>query len=322
MSKQFPIISVIVPVYNAEDYILESINSVLTQTHQNFELIVVNDGSTDGTNKILASINNSRLKVLEIENSGQCAAANYGINFSQGKYIKFLDADDIMNECHLAEMLAVADESEDSLVLCKWARFYSSIETAVFKHRPEWSSFESSMDWFITALSNGPDMLPLWQWLIPRKLIEKAGGWNENLGLGNDFEYSSRLLKYSYGVKFCNDAWIYYRSGLKTNMSSDNSSKTINSVFKSIENSELQLLDINSSSDLKGAFSNKYFAWLIDYYPFLNDCQIKAADFKISNLGKPTYKVDWGWKFNVLKNIFGWKYARILQYKYYQYKHV
>jgi len=94
MHSDLPIVSIIIPAYNAEKYIAESIRSILAQSYENWELIVVNDGSIDSTTKVVASFDDSRIWIVEQKNSGVSAARNTGIDLAKGKYITFLDADD------------------------------------------------------------------------------------------------------------------------------------------------------------------------------------------------------------------------------------
>lgn len=96
--NKFPLISVIVPAYNAEKWIVECIQSVKNQTYTNWELIVVNDGSTDQTLNIACDLAKSckKIKVISTPNEGVCKARNRGIEAAQGEYIMFLDADDVL----------------------------------------------------------------------------------------------------------------------------------------------------------------------------------------------------------------------------------
>lgn len=97
MEKYF--ISVIIPVYNGEKYIQRTIESVLCQTYQNYEIIIINDGSTDNTAKILNRyMNIPNIKIVSKQNEGQGIARNYGINIVEGEYIFFLDADDTIEK--------------------------------------------------------------------------------------------------------------------------------------------------------------------------------------------------------------------------------
>src|SRR5687768_9931393 len=97
MSNATPKVSVVIPVYNRAKYVGETIESVLSQTYQDFELIVVDDGSTDGSRKVLESFGN-RVTVLEHpnrENRGQSAAINRGLAAARGEFVGMLDSDDL-----------------------------------------------------------------------------------------------------------------------------------------------------------------------------------------------------------------------------------
>ncbi len=102
MSKLF--FSIIIPTYNRAGFIAKTINSVLNQTYANFELIVVDDGSTDNTKEIIASIDDKRIKYYWKENAERGAARNYGIKKAKGDYIFFIDSDDIMLSNHLTTL--------------------------------------------------------------------------------------------------------------------------------------------------------------------------------------------------------------------------
>lgn len=91
-----PLVSVIMPAYNAEIYIREAINSVLNQTHSNWELIIINDGSTDKSEEIIKSYSDQRIKLFNQTNKGVSAARNVGLAEMQGEYFSFLDADDLL----------------------------------------------------------------------------------------------------------------------------------------------------------------------------------------------------------------------------------
>jgi glycosyltransferase involved in cell wall biosynthesis len=88
-------ISVIIPAYNAEKTILTTIESVLDQTYSNFELIVINDGSTDNTLNLINKIKDNRLKLHSFENAGLPSARNKGIKLARGEFISFIDADNL-----------------------------------------------------------------------------------------------------------------------------------------------------------------------------------------------------------------------------------
>src|SRR5699024_4231172 len=92
-----PLVSVIIPVYNVENYLEECLNTVLNQSYKNIETIAINDGSTDDSAKILEIYKKKyNIKLIHQTNQGQSVARNRGINIAQGKYIYFLDADDFI----------------------------------------------------------------------------------------------------------------------------------------------------------------------------------------------------------------------------------
>ncbi len=105
-------VSVIIPAYNAEKYIHEAIDSVLNQTFKDFEIIVINDGSTDNTSKILESYGN-KIRWKSQENKGQASAQNEGIKIAKGDYLAYLDADDICFPKRLETQVKYLDGHSD-----------------------------------------------------------------------------------------------------------------------------------------------------------------------------------------------------------------
>lgn len=107
------LVSVIMPAYNMEKYIGDSIKSVLNQNYKNFELIIINDGSSDGTKEIAAKYQHmdERITYIEQENKGVSAARNVGISCAKGKYISFLDADDLWEPTFLSTLINVAEQT-------------------------------------------------------------------------------------------------------------------------------------------------------------------------------------------------------------------
>ena len=116
-----PRVSVIIPCYNYGKFINEAVDSVLHQTFSDFEIIIVNDGSTDDyTNKLLADYQNPKTKVIHTKNQGVSAARNYGIEHSAGEYILPLDPDDKIGVTYLEKAVAILDgNSHIGIVYCK-----------------------------------------------------------------------------------------------------------------------------------------------------------------------------------------------------------
>lgn len=111
------LVSIIIPVYNAEKYLLRCVKSIFVQTYPNFELLLINDGSTDGSKELCDSLllKDNRIKVFHKQNGGASSARNYGLDKATGKYICFVDADDWVDPNYIETLLPVNDEE---MVVC------------------------------------------------------------------------------------------------------------------------------------------------------------------------------------------------------------
>ena len=114
-----PLVSVIIPSYNAESYIEECVNSVLSQSLKDFELIVVDDGSTDSTVNLVKTFQDNRLSLIEAPHSNAGRARNLGMSKATGNYLYFLDADDFISEDCLLKFTECAEETNADVVICK-----------------------------------------------------------------------------------------------------------------------------------------------------------------------------------------------------------
>ena len=111
-------ISVIIPTYNREKKLIRAIESILNQTYQDFEILVVDDGSTDRTRDLVEEIDDRRIKYLYQENQGACVARNYGIACSKGNYIAFQDSDDLWLPEKLEKQLRIFQSNENIDIVC------------------------------------------------------------------------------------------------------------------------------------------------------------------------------------------------------------
>lgn len=116
-------VSVIVPVYNVEKYVAQCIESVLNQTYSFFELILVNDGSTDSSAEICESYSSHKnVRVFHKENGGLSSARNFGIKYAKGEYLTFLDSDDYISSEYLADLVFALEASGTKIAMCKYTR--------------------------------------------------------------------------------------------------------------------------------------------------------------------------------------------------------
>ena len=115
-----PLVSIIIPVFNAEKYLRRCLNSIINQIYQNFEIILVDDGSTDGSGEICDSfaVRDSRIKVIHIPNGGASLARKKGLDLSKGKYVTFVDSDDWVSPSYVSTLLQVLDEYGVNVASC------------------------------------------------------------------------------------------------------------------------------------------------------------------------------------------------------------
>ena len=126
--KDKPLVSIVMPVFNAEAYLEESLHSVTGQTYKNLEIICVNDGSTDGSRDLLQKIGqkDSRIRILNQDNKGAGEARNHGMDEATGEYIYFFDADDLLRKKAIQTMVEAAGKHDADIVLFGYYKFTDS----------------------------------------------------------------------------------------------------------------------------------------------------------------------------------------------------
>lgn len=226
-----PKISVIIPVYNVEDYIEKCLDSVVSQTLEDIEIIVVNDGSTDLSkekiNKYLEKYP-EKIKYLEKENGGLSSARNFGIPTATGKYIAFLDSDDYIEKDAYEKMYNLAEKTNADMVDCDflWEYYKNTkiIKTKIDQAKPYTSKEEMIEMARVVA----------WNKLIKRDIIER-----ENLrfpeGLRyEDVEFFYKLVPYLNNVSFSKEPFIHYVQR-KTSIANTQNSRT-EEIFTVLDN--------------------------------------------------------------------------------------
>ena len=130
---QGPLVSVIVPLFNAENYVAASIESVLAQTWANTELIVIDDHSSDNSLSIASTFVNQAVKVKKNKAQGAAAARNYGIELAKGDYVQFMDADDLLAPEKIESQIELLKNyPPGTIASCGWGRFFDNPKSAEF----------------------------------------------------------------------------------------------------------------------------------------------------------------------------------------------
>lgn len=313
-----PLVSILIPCYNAEKWLSETINSALDQTWKNIEIIIVDDGSTDSSLAIAKTFESKNIKVLSQENRGASSARNQALIYAQGEFIQYLDADDLLAIDKIELQINLAQRGHSVYVISgEWGRFYNSPLETNFTKKSLWQD-KSSIDWLIDCWKKR-EMMPLHSWLVPRNIADQAGIWNENLSLNDDGEYFCRVILASKGIKFCNGARSHYRSGMINSLSRQRSHQAFSSYYQSIQLSTQRLLDAENSPRTCYASACYWQNFIFASYPCFFDL-VTSAEEKIRALGGCDLKPDGGIFFKIIRDILGWKLAIRIQRLYYQYK--
>lgn len=315
---QSSLVSIIIPCHNSEQWLAETIESALAQTWANKEIIVVDDGSTDNSLAIAKSFESPIVKVISQKNKGASAARNTALKEAKGDFIQYLDADDLLapNKLELQLQLLKQDCHFDVVVAGEWARFYHRPQEALFIPQFLWQNM-SSVDWLICAWCNH-SMMPNGSWLLPRRISEKAGFWNEDLSVNDDGEYFARVVLASERIRFCQGAKFYYRSGNSSSLSGRKSAKARQSEFLSLSLGTSNLLAIENSPRTRQACATVWQRFIYEVYPDVPNLSQQAAA-KVEEFGGSNLQPTGGKLFQLLTRIVGWQKAKKIQQIFYRY---
>jgi glycosyltransferase involved in cell wall biosynthesis len=304
-----PLISVLIPCFNAEKYIGETLEAVFRQTWRNLEVVVINDGSDDTSADVVKRFARPNLIFHEQPNRGAATSRNAAFAVSKGEYIQFLDADDLISSEKLALQMARLQGNPGCVASAEWGRFYEDPTQASFEPEPVWRDMDP-IDWI--ALSELRMLFPA-LWLIPRDIVTRTGPWIENLTLADDREYFTRMLLHADRVLFCPGARAYYRSGLDGSLSDSKSPEAWASQYRVNTLCEEYLLARESTPRMRRMMAINWQEYAHAAYPY----DPSGAEMAISRARhldpQAIIKPEGGIAFRVLSALAGWRLARRLQ---------
>ena len=308
-----PLVSILIPAYNAEKWIAESLQSAIAQTWPRKEIIVIDDGSKDRTAEVARQFASKEVKVISTENQGVSAAENLAFQVSQGDYIQYLDADDLLVPNKIERQLATLKDADTKRLLLssQWAPFYFRTHNVRFVQNALCQDL-TPVEWLLRKMSQNLHMQTS-TWLTSRELIQAAGPWDIGLAMDHDGEYFCRVLMASEGTRFIAGTGVYYRmtgSGSVSKVGKSNKKK--DSLLVSMKIHIQCLLSLEDSERVRKACVTYMQNWFHCFYPdrpdIVAELQGLAAQLQ-GHLEAPRLR----WKYAWMTPVFGWKAANWAQ---------
>jgi glycosyltransferase involved in cell wall biosynthesis len=308
-----PLVSILIPTYNSEQWIEETIRSALAQTWERKEIIIVDDGSTDQTQQVARRFESKSVRVVSQQNQGAAAARNKAFSLSHGDYIQWLDADDLLAADKIARQMEVVRSGEGprTLLSSPWGLFIYRVQRAEFIPNALWCDL-SPVEFLVRKLGQKIFMQTA-VWLVSRELSEAAGPWDISLVADDDGEYFCRVMLASTGIRFVPDAKVYYRRVGTGRLSYVGRADTkLEAVWRSMRLHIGYLRSLEDSERVRAACIDYLQNYLVVFYgqrPDIVDHMHELARGLGGTLNDPRLS----WKYAWIKSLFGWSLAKRAQ---------
>ena len=305
-----PLVSILIPAYNAGEWVADTIRSALAQTWERKEIVIVDDGSSDETLLIARQFECDSVRVFTQTHRGAASARNRAFLLSKGDYIQWLDADDLLAPDKIERQLATVQECDSRRVVLSssWAYFNYRTHRARFVPTSLWQDL-SPVEWLLRKLGQNLHMQTA-TWLTSRILAEAAGPWDTRLHVDDDGEYFCRVLLASRGTRFVPEAKVFYRITPSTRLSYiGNSERKKNALIMSMRLHVQYLRSLEESQRVRKAclayLQNCYPVFYPERSDIVVELQKLAAQLQ-GHLDEPRLKRKYSW----MRSVFGWKAAK------------
>lgn len=322
------LVSVIIPLYNAANFIESCLISIKNQTYTNLQVIIVNDGSTDDSISIVKNtiVNDSRFIIVNQENKGCSAAKNKGLQYAKGDFIQYLDADDILSENKIELQVLALDIHVDSIAVCRTHVFSNKISDALYSLDEDLISKGGSGLKFLLRLLGSEGIIGMVQpnaYLVPMHIIEKAGPWDESISKSpaEDGEYFTRILLSTKQVLFTEGINYYRKIASISSVSKASKYENAYDLFITIKKSFSHLFAISRSEKFLYLYAVHLTACAYQFgnkYPVIYKyVEQELKYYKIKN-----YQFIHTTRFSKWTNLFGFRNAMRLKKIYNKVSHV
>jgi glycosyltransferase involved in cell wall biosynthesis/peptidoglycan/xylan/chitin deacetylase (PgdA/CDA1 family) len=305
-----PLVSILIPAFNAGEWIADTLRSAIRQTWERKEIIVVDDGSTDQTLAIARQFESESVHVVAQKNRGAASARNTALSLCHGDYIQWLDADDLLAADKISRQMAVLDHNRSRKVLLssEFGKFLYQWQRAQFIRNGLWEDL-SPAEWLLRKMGDNLYMQTA-TWLVSRELSEISGPWDTRMLSDDDGEYFCRVLLKSEGTHFVPDAKVYYR-GFRTNSLAyvGRSNTKREALWLSMQLHIGYLLSLEDTPRTREACLAYMQRNLINFYPERADIVMQAEQVA-RDLGFTLRPPHLSWKYSWIKTTFGWNAAK------------
>jgi len=312
-----PLVSVIIPAYNAGKFISETILSIIDQTWKNIEIIIIDDGSVDNTKTIIQEflVNDARIKYYYQENGGCSSAKDKGTLLSQGDYIQYVDADDILSPDKIEKQIEALGNQTLKLAVCRTVIFdeKNNLNTGIELDSKYLFTQDNPVDFILNlygAFSGRPGMIQPNAFLMHRTLMQKTGRWNTTLSPSpdEDGEYFCRAILESSGIVFT-EGINYYRKDIKTpSLSKGKSLEYALGAFKSVQSKKEQLFKYRSDVVVKEVIAFQFAQCAYVYGRYYKEILLLVKE-EVRLLGYNKVPVIGGYRFKLAASFLGFEFA-------------
>ena len=269
-----PYFSIIVPVYNVEDYLKECIDSVLCQTFTDYELILVDDGSTDRSVDICKEYAGEykNIRLICKENGGASSARNIGIKEAKGVFLLFLDSDDFWYSRDCLKILKNVTVNLPDFVMFKMNKYFDGVVTDSYgNYDLDTTNKSNPTDIFLYMIKENKQLACAWNKAVRRRYVIEKNIFFQEGTIGEDIEWTVRLFEFAKKICVINDVLYMYRQNREGSVTNTISPKKLEDLYNIIKNLANEYkTDIEQFGKAVKCFMAFEYAILLYTYPMCN----------------------------------------------------
>ena len=290
---QKPAVSIIIPVWNTGDCIKDIVKSITSQKFDDFELLLVDDGSTDNTPSILKELgrNDARIRIFTKPNGGPSSARNTGLDNARGKYIQFYDSDDNISDDALSTVMNAVNSHDRDLLVSGWQIDVEGTKGIVRDYKqinPEPEIIDDNIiEYTLGSIGSGGTLYNLWNKLFKAEIIKENNlRFREDLRFGEDLIFSLQYISKIRSIQVIPDITYHYLTNSKTSVFS--SSSLVPEYRLANDTAIIQFAGNNPSEEIVSLLNWVRSRWLMSYWSIVAGSKKSIAEkFKLVDEFKP-----------------------------------